>query len=205
MCGSVARRPGRHPLLPHSQLTLLLHTAHDSHIPVLYPHMGKGLETHHPNGHQGRADGKDATEIQSESRQDARSCGHTLRALLAATLCHIRKDQARRGCGEMGRRDPAGGDTHCAVARRLQFLYKPDSVCFLQQEVSKRFRRHFEEQALLRTFEVLRVCCHVLHYEHAQIVLLREQQQLVNTTPSWSRHIGVLHLQQYGSLGANWE
>lgn len=202
MYGSVARFAGRQPLFPDSQHVVLLHPAHDSHIPMLYPYMDQSLETHNSYRYEGRADGKDATEVQGESRQDAGSCRHTLCAVLVTSLRHIRTDQARRAYRSLGRRRPTGGDAYRTVARRVQFLHKSDSVCVLQQEVSQRFRRHFEEQALLRTSEVLRVCCHVLHYEHAQIVLLRQQQQLINTTPSWSRHIRVLHLQQYGSLGA---
>lgn len=75
----------------------------------------------------------------------------------------------------MGRRHLIGGNTHCTVARRIQLLHKSDSVRVLQQEISQRFYRHFEEQALLWTSQVLRVCCHVLLYEHAQIILLRQQ------------------------------
>lgn len=91
----VAGRLGRHSLLPHSQLVVLLHSAYDPHIPLLHPHMGQSLETHNSYRYKGCADGEDAAEIQGESREDVGSCRYPVRVVLVAVVCDLRKDQAR--------------------------------------------------------------------------------------------------------------
>lgn len=127
----MARPPQRVSIFPHRQLPLLLHPTHDPHLYVLRSHLDQGMEKNYPIRHQGRSDGADAAEVQSESSQDARGRSHPVCAILAAIVRHLRKDQVRRRDRDVGGRNPAHRHPHSAVVGSFQLLHQPHSVRIL--------------------------------------------------------------------------
>lgn len=128
----LARSSQRISLLRNRPPVVLLHIANDTHLDVLRADLDKGVQEAHPRRHQGRPDGKDAAEEQGQSGQDAGSCRHPVRGVLAAAVHHLRPGQdGRRTVAQRRRTDTHGGPDR-SVARIVQLVHQPDTVRFFQ-------------------------------------------------------------------------
>lgn len=85
--------------------------------------MGQGMAEAHPHRHQGRPNGTNATEIQSESGQNVGGRRDFIRVILAAALRDLCPDQVRRRDRKLGGRGAANRHTDSSVVRSLELLH----------------------------------------------------------------------------------
>lgn len=135
MPGSVARLPGREPVLPAGQLGPVLRGANDSDIAMLRDDMDQSVAQDYTDGQQGRADGADSAEEQGEGGQDAGDGGDPVCGVVVPAVRDIRPDQAGRPTHVLGGGFFARGHTDRPVAGCVQQLHQPRPVRVLQQEV----------------------------------------------------------------------
>lgn len=114
----------------------MLRGAHGGHITVLRDDMDKGVAADDTDGQQGRADGTDTAEEQSQGGQDAGHGGNTVRRVMVAAVRDIHADQVRWPAQVVGGGRTVNSHAGRTVAGRLQQFNQPGAVRVLQQEVS---------------------------------------------------------------------
>lgn len=134
----------------------MLRATDDPDLNVLHIDLDQSVTPEHPFGHEGRPDGSHATDVQSQSDQDAGCCGDNFCLVLAAVVCDIRAYQAGRRDRRVGGRGVEGRDTDRSVARLKQLLHQSHPLRFLQQKVSPRVCRDYEERPMLWQAALLR-------------------------------------------------